>query len=140
MKKIINNISTFSGYRHNRYDGFNSDWALLIAAGGNGTADCFVECNCDNHTCGSEDDFDFCDACKNCDCDGDYSIKQWFNDCVEPKDFDETVFQNLSDEKFDELTELKINESTKLEFYCGTGSYVYDVKKIDANIFEINRN
>ena len=41
MKTV--NIYNYSGYRHNRYDGYNSSRGILAACGGTGTADCFAD-------------------------------------------------------------------------------------------------
>ena len=36
-------ISYYSGYRHNRYDGFNCSRGVLSALGASSTADCFAD-------------------------------------------------------------------------------------------------
>lgn len=41
MKKI--SIDRYTGYRHNRYDEYNSSRGILAACGGTPTADCFAD-------------------------------------------------------------------------------------------------
>ncbi len=36
-------ISSYSGYNHNRYDGYNCSWGVLMAFGASPTADCFAD-------------------------------------------------------------------------------------------------
>lgn len=41
MEKII--ICRYTGYHHNRYDGYESSRGILAACGGSPTADCFAD-------------------------------------------------------------------------------------------------
>ncbi len=119
MKKIT--LGKRCGYNHSRYDSFDCDMALLIAAGGNETADCFASCDCEH----------------DCDCDGIKSIESWFNDGVTPKDFNETVLDNLSRSDFSDFSDFK-NDPDETEFKiilcAGTGNYTYLFNKIDGKI------
>lgn len=38
-------IDTYTGYRHNRYDGYQSSWGILMALGASPTANCFADEN-----------------------------------------------------------------------------------------------
>ena len=46
-------ISHYSGYRHNRFDGYYCSWGVLMALGASRTADCFADA--DDYP---DDDFD----------------------------------------------------------------------------------
>ena len=35
-------VAEYTGYRHNRYDGYNCSWGVLMALGASKTADCFA--------------------------------------------------------------------------------------------------
>ena len=38
-------VSKYTGYCHNRYDGYDMSWGVVMACGGSPTADCFAEDN-----------------------------------------------------------------------------------------------
>ena len=127
-------ISSYSGYRHNRYDGFQSSWGVLIAAGGSRTADCFVSCDCD-HNKNCEGD---CPACLECDCDGMASLKDFFENGNEPEDFVRDVLSNLdiSDDDLNEIASLTNDgESFWHRECCGSGEYDIEFIKTDDELF-----
>lgn len=102
MKNV--EIANYTGYRHNRYDGLNSTWGVLMALGGSPTADCF------------------------CDDDDDDSEEIW-NQIVdgfeEDDEFRQTVLQNL-DSDLEAVTDMEIGEECVLCEYCG--DYRYNLK------------
>lgn len=94
-------IANYSGYRHNRYDGCNCTWGVLMALGASPTADCFVS---------SADD------------DDDDVWKLLVDGFEENDEFRQTVLQNLDDD-VSEVSELEIGEECVLSEYCGDSRY-----------------
>ena len=106
-------LGRYTGYQHNRYDGWQSSWGVLIAAGGKPTADCFVTCNCEP---GDEP----------CNCDGELSLYSFFEGGVVPDDFHATVINNLDKDDYRAITELAVGEAHTAVQYCGGyGKYEY---------------
>lgn len=104
-------LSEYTGYRHNRYDGFNCSWGILMAMGGNGTADCFV-----THDCGNDENSE-----ELCDCDGLESMSAVFEDGELPEDFYEIVINNLEADDVETIKSLCNNETYTVTQNFGSG-------------------
>jgi hypothetical protein len=109
-------ISNYSGYRHNRYDGYNCSWGVLMALGGSGTADCFAD----------EDDYP------------DEEMDRAWNgdnpDCqLTVDDFRKSILRNLDGADIDEIKNLEPGEIYEHSEYWGD-SIKITFENIDGKI------
>lgn len=106
-------IKQYTGYRHNRYDGYNSSWGVLMGLGGTPTADCFA------------DDDDFPDA----EMDERWETGDGF-------DIDEMLSNlDISNEDFDEILELESDDDPIIHTeYWGNESVNITFQRIAENI------
>ena len=99
-------IDTYNGYRHNRYDGYNCSWGVLIGMGASTTAECFSD----------NDDYP----------DEEFH-KMWNGDIPLPEDFKEKVLSNLdwTENEIEDIKQLEPGETIVLKEHCG--NYTYDI-------------
>jgi excisionase family DNA binding protein len=96
-------LSAYTGYRHNRYDGFNCSWGVLMALGASRTADAFAD----------EDDYP--DEVFQIAYDGENeAIGKGYND-----QFRSDVLGNLDDDDINAVKELEVGETAKFSQYWG---------------------
>jgi hypothetical protein len=107
------NIDRYTGYHHNRYDGYISSWGVLMALGASPTADCFA------------DDNDYPDENFN------ISFQELNPDC---DNFRELVLSNLdiTIEDFNEIKELEIGEQFEHKEWWGEYGIPIIFKKMES--------
>ncbi len=106
-------IREYRGYRHNRYDGYECSWGVLIALGASPIADCFADGD-------DYPDDDFNRAYKG----EDSEIGDGNNSA-----FREDVLQNLEIADFSEITDLESGGSFEHYEYWGDNRFIIMFKR-----------
>lgn len=110
-KKIY--LSAYTGYRHNRYDGYCSSWGVLMALGASPTADAFAD----------EDDYPD-DAFQTAYNGEDETIGNGDND-----GFRSDVLQNLDDSDIEAVQELEPGETAEFSQFWGQYEIVIKITR-----------
>jgi hypothetical protein len=110
-------LSAYTGYRHNRYDGFNCSWGVLMALGASRTADAFAD----------EDDYPD-DAFQSAYDGEDETIGKGDND-----EFRSDVLGNLNDDDINAVKDLEVGETAKFSQYWGQYEIAISVTRTSDN-------
>jgi hypothetical protein len=118
-KKAVVQLDSYTGYRHNRYDGFNCSWGVLMALGASQRADCFTDAD-DS----PDEEFEVAFMGE------DDEIGTGDND-----DFRETVLQNLDDQDIEDVEELQDGDEASLCQYWGDYKININIKKTNSRLW-----